>query len=176
MPCPQLLALDLCSLPVTLSSVAMGLQLPDEYGYVVLAHCMSWISNFYLTFNVAWVSVSIIESSYQWGKDGKSGSANASMIHVYRAQLNLTRWGRESSTTSSTLLYTHQTLTQMPRSSTVFSNLGWNQWVRYVASYFLSMWIEGNPSKPPSSSALLHSARFIWRIPVAVMVDDGSSV
>lgn len=30
----------------------MGLQLPDEYGYVVLAHCLSWISNFYLTFNV----------------------------------------------------------------------------------------------------------------------------
>lgn len=30
----------------------MGFQLPDEYGYVVLAHCMSWISNMYLTFNV----------------------------------------------------------------------------------------------------------------------------
>eukprot|EP00438_Fugacium_kawagutii_P008434 Skav234480 [mRNA] locus=scaffold1647:338388:339086:+ [translate_table: standard] len=30
----------------------MGFQLPEEYGYVVLAHCMSWISNMYLTFNV----------------------------------------------------------------------------------------------------------------------------
>eukprot|EP00435_Cladocopium_sp_Y103_P046547 s1185_g13.t1 len=46
----QLLALDLCDTPLAL--VAMGLQLPEEYGYVVLAHCMSWISNFYLTFNV----------------------------------------------------------------------------------------------------------------------------
>ena len=41
----KLLALDLCS--VTLrdtawAPVAMGLQLPDEYGYVVLAHCLSW--------------------------------------------------------------------------------------------------------------------------------------
>ena len=32
---------------------AMAFTLPDDYGYVVLAHCLSWISNFYLTFNVA---------------------------------------------------------------------------------------------------------------------------
>ena len=69
----KLLALDLCS--VTLrdtawAPVAMGLQLPDEYGYVVLAHCLSWISNFYLTFNVASVSVSIIVSMGQGWKIG----------------------------------------------------------------------------------------------------------
>ncbi|CAE7504022.1 MGST3 [Symbiodinium pilosum] len=30
----------------------MAFSFPDDYGYVVLAHCMSWISNMYLTINV----------------------------------------------------------------------------------------------------------------------------
>jgi drug/metabolite transporter (DMT)-like permease len=30
----------------------MGFQLPDDYGYVVLAHMFSWVSNMYLTINV----------------------------------------------------------------------------------------------------------------------------
>mmetsp|Transcript_14928 Transcript_14928/g.24418 ORF Transcript_14928/g.24418 Transcript_14928/m.24418 type:complete len:145 (-) Transcript_14928:34-468(-) len=30
----------------------MGFQLPDDFGYVVLAHMFSWISNTYLTINV----------------------------------------------------------------------------------------------------------------------------
>merc|ERR1740129_418069 len=30
----------------------MGFELPAAYGYVVLAHGLSWISNFYLVFNV----------------------------------------------------------------------------------------------------------------------------
>ena len=30
----------------------MGFEFPDEYGYVVLAHCLSWVSNMYLTVNV----------------------------------------------------------------------------------------------------------------------------
>ncbi|CAJ1345498.1 unnamed protein product [Effrenium voratum] len=30
----------------------MAIEIPDAFGYVVLAHCMSWISNFYLTINV----------------------------------------------------------------------------------------------------------------------------
>lgn len=30
----------------------MGFELPDAYGYVVLAHGLSWLSNMYLTINV----------------------------------------------------------------------------------------------------------------------------
>merc|ERR1712224_655796 len=30
----------------------MGFVLPDAFGYVVLAHALSWVSNFYLMFNV----------------------------------------------------------------------------------------------------------------------------
>ena len=35
---------------------AMAFSIPDDYGYVVLAHCMSWVSNMYLTINVVQTS------------------------------------------------------------------------------------------------------------------------
>ena len=40
---------------------------------------------------------------------------------------------------------------------------------------YFHVFFECGSAKPPSSSALLHSARFICMVLVAVMVDDGIS-